>query len=190
DLIHWKDLPIALYPGPEKMVYSGATLVEEDRVIAMYNGVGIGTMVAVSDDPLLLNWKKIAIPAITNVGEDGKRLPFAVGDANIWKDGSTYYGVTGGGRKSTGPGGIKMRENFLFSSKDLLNWTPMHEFMVNERFLLPGDDAACPYFWPIGKDQHIFFLYSHMTGGQYLIGKYDRKQQLFYPTRHGKANFM
>lgn len=189
DLIHWEDLPVALYPAPEKMVYSGATLVEEDRVIAMYNGVGIGTMVAVSNDPLLLNWKKIAIPAITNISEDGKRLPFHVGDANIWKVDSVYYAVTGGGRKATGPGGIRMRENYLFSSNNLIDWVPRHEFMVNERFLLPGDDAACPYFWPIG-DQYIFFLYSHMTGGQYLIGDYDKEKQLFYPTQHGKSNFM
>lgn len=189
DLIHWIDLPVALYPVPENMVYSGATFVEEGRVVAMYNGVGIGTMVAVSSDPLLLNWEKIAIPALTNIDKSGNRLPFSVGDANIWKIDDTYYSVTGGGRKATGPGGLRMRESWLFSSKDLVNWTPRHEFMVNERFLLPGDDAACPYFWPIGN-QYIFFLYSHMTGGQYLIGDYDKEKQLFYPKQHGKSNFM
>lgn len=178
DLINWKDLPIAIFPDPERMVYSGGTYVEEDRVIAMYNGVGIGTMIAVSDDPLLLNWEKIAIPAIPNTG-----------DANIWKEGDTYYSTVGGRRAPTGPGGLMMRENILYSSKDLKNWERHHEFMVNERFTLPGDDGACPYFWPIG-DKYIFFIYSHMTSGQYFIGDYDKEKQLFYPTKHGRANFM
>ena len=58
DLVHWRDLPLAIYPSPEEKVFSGTTLVEDDRVIAIYHGVGAGTMVAVSDDPLLLNWRK------------------------------------------------------------------------------------------------------------------------------------
>ena len=53
DLIHWRDLPYAIYPNPEEKCYSGATLVEEDRVIAMYHGTQVGNMVAVSRDPLL-----------------------------------------------------------------------------------------------------------------------------------------
>ncbi|HRP57369.1 glycoside hydrolase family 32 protein [Agriterribacter sp.] len=64
DLIHWKDLPYAIYPGPERAVYSGATLVEENRVIAMYHGTEVGNMVAVSNDPLLLNWEKLSGNAV------------------------------------------------------------------------------------------------------------------------------
>ena len=59
DLIHWQDLPYAIYPNPERCCYSGATLVEDDRVIAMYHGTTVGNMVAVSSDPLLLNWQKV-----------------------------------------------------------------------------------------------------------------------------------
>ena len=58
DLIHWRDLPYAIYPNPERCCFSGATLVEEDRVIAMYHGTEVGNMVAVSSDPLLLNWEQ------------------------------------------------------------------------------------------------------------------------------------
>lgn len=57
DLIHWRDLPYATYPNPERAVFSGTTLVEENRVIAMYHGTRIGNMVATSSDPLLLNWR-------------------------------------------------------------------------------------------------------------------------------------
>ena len=58
DMIHWKDLPLAIYPDIEYAVFSGSSLVEEDRVIAMYHGFGIGNMIATSSDPLLLNWEK------------------------------------------------------------------------------------------------------------------------------------
>ncbi|HJO83461.1 MAG TPA: glycoside hydrolase family 32 protein, partial [SAR202 cluster bacterium] len=54
DLIHWRDLPYAIYPDPEECCFSGATLVEDDRVIAMYHGTQAGNMIAVSSDPLLL----------------------------------------------------------------------------------------------------------------------------------------
>ena len=53
DLIHWRDLPYAIYPNPEECCFSGATLVEEERVIAIYHGTKVGNMVAVSHDPLL-----------------------------------------------------------------------------------------------------------------------------------------
>ena len=60
DLVHWRDLPYCIYPNPERCCYSGSTLVEKDRVLAMYHGPEAGNMVAVSSDPLLLNWKKVS----------------------------------------------------------------------------------------------------------------------------------
>ncbi len=60
DLVHWEDLPLAIYPGIENCCFSGSTLVEEDRVIAMYHGTSAGSMIAISNDPLLLNWEKIS----------------------------------------------------------------------------------------------------------------------------------
>ena len=42
DLIQWRDLPYAIYPDPENACFSGATLVEGDRVIAMYHGTEVG----------------------------------------------------------------------------------------------------------------------------------------------------
>ena len=64
DLIHWEDLPYAIYPNPERCCFSGSTLVEDDRVIAMYHGTMVGNMVAVSSDPLLLNWEKVTGQAV------------------------------------------------------------------------------------------------------------------------------
>ena len=90
DLVHWRDLPYAIYPDPEECCFSGATLVEQDRVIAMYHGTKAGNMVAVSSDPLLLNWEKVAgKPVIPILNPDGSAPPYRVFDPCIWKEGDT-----------------------------------------------------------------------------------------------------
>ena len=59
DLIHWHDLPVALYPDTELHCFSGQVVVEEDRVAAIYHGKKSGNAIATASDPLLLNWKKV-----------------------------------------------------------------------------------------------------------------------------------
>ena len=84
DLIHWLDLPYAIYPNPERCCFSGTTLVEDNRVIAMYHGTEVGNMVAISNDPLLLNWEKITGQAVIPIqSPDGSLLPYNVFDPCI-----------------------------------------------------------------------------------------------------------
>ena len=187
DLIHWRDLPYAIYPGPERAVFSGATLVEEDRVIAMYHGTEVGNMVAVSSDPLLLNWEKVSGDAVIPLkSTTGFSLPYSVFDPSIWKKDGIYYSLSAG-RTKTGPGNRPVRANYLFRSKDLEKWEYMHEFIEDDRFTLIGDDGACPYFWPIG-DRYIMNFFSHMSGGQYLLGDYDKENDKFVVTSAGRFN--
>ena len=188
DLIHWKDLPYAIYPSPERAVFSGGALVEEDRVIAMYHGTEVGNMVAVSSDPLLLNWEKVTNDAVIPIrSKTGFPLPYSVFDPSIWKSNGVYYSLSAG-RAPHGPGGKQVPVGYLFRSKDLANWEYMHEFVENDRFTLIGDDYACPYFWPIGN-RYIMPFFSHMSGGQYLLGDYDTARNKFVVTNGGKFNF-
>jgi beta-fructofuranosidase len=97
DLIHWKDLPLAIYPNPEEKCFSGQTLVEKDRVIAAYPGNNYGLIIAVSSDPLLLNWKKLEMkPVNATTGQPTKR---PMGDACIWREGEFYYVISGGKKR-------------------------------------------------------------------------------------------
>ncbi len=189
DLIHWRDLPFAIYPNPEYQCYSGAALVEEDRVIAMYHGTRLGNMVATSSDPLLLNWEKVTdgAPISMYPGADGKPLPYRVFDPCIWKKDDMYYALSGG-QLSRGPGGKYTRANWLFRSKDLAAWEYLHPFIEDDQYSLVGDDGACPYFWPIG-DKHIYLQFSHMSGGKYLIGDYQKDRDKFVVTAGGDFNF-
>ncbi|MDR8393411.1 glycoside hydrolase family 32 protein [Aliifodinibius sp. S!AR15-10] len=188
DLVHWRDLPLAIYPGPERASYSGSALVEEDRVIVMYHGPRAGNMVAVSEDPLLLNWEKVTDEAVISLDDStGFPLPYAVYDPNIWKKDGVYYSISGG-RAKEGPAGKPIPKGYLFRSKDLEHWQYMHSFVEDDHFTMIGDDYACPYFWPIG-DRYIMPFYSHMSGGQYLLGEYDKERDKFIASDHGHFNF-
>ena len=85
DLVHWQDLPIAIYPDIEEKCYSGSARVEQDRVLACYHGTSAGTMIASSSDPLLLNWQKI--PGNPVIPENETALPgdpYKIGDPCLW----------------------------------------------------------------------------------------------------------
>ncbi len=189
DLIHWRDLPYAIYPNPEEKVYSGSALVEEDRVIAMYHGTKLGNMVATSSDPLLLNWEKVTKDraSIPIAQPNGDPWPYRIFDPCIWKKEDMYYALSGG-QKKEGPGGKNIRANWLFKSANLADWEYMGPFVENDLYSLVGDDGACPYFWPIG-DQHMLLYFSHMSGGKYMIGDYEKARDKFVVTDGGDFNF-
>ncbi|MDP7251783.1 MAG: glycoside hydrolase family 32 protein [Planctomycetota bacterium] len=188
DLVRWEDLPLAIFPGIEDKCFSGSTFVEEERVIAMYHGTSAGNMVAVSDDPLLLNWEKIpGNPVVPMIDTDVKGLPYRVYDPCIWGEEDGYYSLSGS--YIDGPVFANCRAMpHLFFSQDLSRWTYLGQFVEGDTFTQPGEDCAVPYFWPIG-DKHILIFASHQRGSQYLIGDYDKVGHRFHPFAHGRFNF-
>ncbi|MCG2660064.1 MAG: glycoside hydrolase family 32 protein [Kiritimatiellae bacterium] len=191
DLVHWQDLPLALYPGIEEACWSGSTLVEENRVIAMYHGhcgTRAGNMVAVSGDPLLLNWEKIpGNPVIPKMNADETGRPYQVYDPCIWKEEDGYYALSGTYWDGVIRGNCRMVQH-LFFSQDLTRWIYLGPFVEGDKFTAPGEDGACPYFWPIG-DKHILLFCSHQRGSQYLLGDYNKVHHRFRPFAHGRFNF-
>lgn len=206
DLIHWRDLPYAILPGPEEACWSGSTWVEQDRVIAIYHGHKLGNIVAVASDPMLLHWEKMTgttvIPnpcPIWTRTTGGEKMPGVGGnpvpagainfiyDPCIWKKDGVYYS-TSGGTLPHGPSGRRTRAQFLFRSPDLVKWDYLHPFVENDVYGLVGDDGGCPYFWPIG-DRHILLHFSHMSGAHYLLGDYDTARDKFVVTYGGSFTF-
>lgn len=193
DLVHWHDLPLAIYPDIEEKCFSGSTLVEPDRVIAMYHGKRAGNMVAMARDALLLNWEKLEEnPVIPLVDADERGYPYRVFDPCIWKEEDGYFCLSGSyqdGKISA----MKFRQGcrpvaHLFSSQDLRHWAYRGPFVEGETHTDPGEDAAVPYFWPL-SDKHILLFASHMRGSQYHLGDYDRERHRFKPFTHGRFNF-
>lgn len=181
DLIHWEDLPYALAPEQDKGCWSGAAFVEENRVIAMYHGHEYGNIVAVSEDPLLLHWEKVGLLPI---GTDGS---YAVFDPCIWKEDDGFYYALSGSASPQVEGGRNVRTEYLFRSADLRDWEYLHPLVKGDFDCIPGEDGACPYFWPIG-DKHILLHYSHHSGGKYLIGRYDREAHRLLGLNGGSFN--
>lgn len=193
DLVYWQDLPLAIYPDIEHKCFSGSTLVESDRVIAIYHGKQAGNMIAVARDPLLLNWQKLSSnPVIPIVEADDSGYPYRVFDPCIWAEEDGYYALSGT-QKDGGNRSMRFRKDcqmveHLFFSKDLQSWRYEGQFVDGGRYTQRGEDGAVPYFWPLG-DKHILLFASHMRGSQYFLGDYDRARRKFNPFLHGRFNF-
>lgn len=197
DLVHWKDLPLAIYPDKEYAVFSGSSLVEDGRVIAIYHGRSIGNMIATSSDPLLLNWEKLKRDPVIPILEqqyDSETMghPYAIFDPFIWKDETGYYALSGtfyGDQNQRGRSYRNQMVEHLFHSQDLEHWSYMGELAPGGFPQIPlGNDGACPYFWPIGN-RYVLFFFSHSTGSYALVGDLDPITHRFTPDRMHKFNF-
>lgn len=194
DLIHWEDLPVALYPDPGKLrasqVYSGSALAESNRVLVIYHSTGKGNTIASSSDPLLLNWKKIikepnlaTIPL--NRDENDFGSPYRVWDPFLWKEGKTYYSLSGVFMGKNGKEYEHKRTAIwhLFSSENLLDWNYSGDFLENDKFTEVGDDGSCSYFWPLGN-KHLLIFFSHRNGSQHILGTFDKTRKKFIAESH------
>lgn len=182
DLLHWMDLPKAIVREKEKDCWSGMTLVEEDRVLAVYFGLGKGIMLAVSQDPYLIHWEKQndGEPIIPIPTEEPEKSQYIVFDPCIFKNGDTYV-VLSGKYYINEHSGRRQRQCFKFESKDLVNWEFKGRFIENDQFSLPDDDNACPYFVKC-DGRHAMFSYSHFSGPKVTIGDYDAERNVFVAT--------
>jgi len=182
DLVHWRDLPIALGPdtGPEDSCYSGQALVEDDRVVLMYHGPGAGNSIATADGSLLVDWEKSAHNPVIPTGEDEE---YRVFDPEIFELDGTYYSLSGA---YTGEQYVDSSPAvYLFSSEDLTEWEYEHPFLQDERFTGPGEDATVPNLIEI-DDRHVLLCFSHHRGAHYYVGDLDTETMRFEPSAHGR----
>ena len=198
DRIHWIDLPMALRPIDELACGSGGVLLEEDRAIAAYPGdfpdrKGAFVGLAESVDDLLIHWRRLSQshPVMT-YNDDGSRNPYVAFDPYLWKTDDTYYLLVAAGgslpHETLDTDKRDFRNFNLFTSKDLSNWVYHHPILENDRYSALGDDGACPYFLSVNHGKHVLFHYSHMSGGQYIVGTYDQQQMKFYAENGGAFN--
>lgn len=190
DLVHWKELPLAIVPDPdggnELSSWSGAIAIHDNMAVAMYYGYhgAMGLYCQTSTDPLLLQWNRVKTgPCIPcgGVGPEQTRIPYAVYpgvyDPFIWWEDGQYYALSAGVKFLRN--GARVREEYLFSSKDLLEWKYLHPLLQNDRFGSVNDDGACPYFCKIGEDMRMLLFFSHGNGPEYMIGYWDKETQKF-----------
>ncbi len=182
DLVHWLDLPIALAPDPDgpdrDACASGAAFDHNGTPTIIYHGLDKhgdsgGNCIVTGDDDLI-RWQKHPNNPVIPIHKPEDE--YYVFDPCAWKEGDTYYSLSGKYSKRGGD------TAFLFQSKDLVQWQYVGEFYE------PGaeNDCAVPNFFPLG-DRHMLLFASHKRGAQYYLGTYaDHK---FYPQEHGRMAY-
>ncbi len=189
DLVYWRDLPPALYPDQERHCFSGQTLVEPDRVIAIYHGTESGNSIATASDPMLLNWKKHPDnPVIPIIPVDENGAPYRVFDPCIWREEDGYYSLSGVYKDGQCSVDCRLADH-LFRSKDLARWEHLGPLIEDGFHTEPGEDGAVPNFWPVGNGKHMLLFFSHKRAGQYYVGDYDRTTHRLIPDYHGRMNY-
>jgi fructan beta-fructosidase len=166
DLVHWKELPIALYPDEHGAMFSGSAVVdwkntagfqtgEEKALICIFTAAGqpFTQGIAYSNDRGR-TWTKYAhnpvLPHIAGENRDPKVIWYAPEEKWImalYLDKSDYA---------------------LFSSRDLKQWQRMSGVTI------PGT-SECPEFFEIpldGNRENARWIF-YGGNGRYLIGKFD-----------------
>jgi len=166
DLVHWKELPIALYPDEHGTMFSGSAVVDwnntagfqagaEPPLVAMFTAAGkpFTQEIAFSNDRGRTWTKYEKNPVLGHIAAEN-RDPKVVWFAPQKKWVMALY--------------LDHNDYALFSSRDLKNWQKLSDLN------LPGD-SECPNFFevPLDGDVHNTRWVFYGANGVYLVGKFD-----------------
>lgn len=206
NLVHWRNLGIALAPtpgGPDKngcwtgsavivngvptLVYTGGTWsAESERVERQKGLIPERQMVAVAADPNdvnLMKWIKIPENPVLAAPPAGLTVA-GWRDPCVWKEGDTWYMVIGSGE--VGKGGMAL----LYSSPDIKHWTYLHPLAVAKPDPSPQDPTRpfgamweCPDFFSLDSQPVLLVA----RGNSYLTGTYSDHR--FQQERGGEIDY-
>lgn len=169
DLIHWKELPIALYPDmPYENgggCFSGSALERDGTLYLMYTSVskeqGQTQSMAVSEDGLRFV-KLPENPVIAHSPLDLNNRDFR--DPKIFPYGKEYRMVCGSGVDG-------LASVLLFRSDDLLHWQYMNPIFQSREY---GPVPECPDLFPLGDKWVLLFSRMDETRSvQFVVGDFD-----------------
>jgi sucrose-6-phosphate hydrolase SacC (GH32 family) len=166
DLVHWKELPVALYPDQHGTMFSGSAVIDwnnttgfqtgkEKPLVAMFTAAGrpFTQGIAFSNDRGRTWTKYERNPVLAHIAAEN-RDPKVVWYAPEKKWVMALY--------------LDKSDYALFSSPDLKLWQKLSDVA------LPGD-SECPDFFEIaveGTPNHRRWVF-YGASGTYLVGKFD-----------------
>ena len=169
DLVHWKELPIALYPDEHGTMYSGSAVVDwnntagfqkgnEPALVAMFTAAGkpFTQGLAFSNDRGRTWTKYENNPVVQHIAAEN-RDPKVIWYASDKKWVMALY--------------LDHSDYALFASRDLKHWEKLCDVTI------PGD-SECPEFFEIpvaGNSQDTRWIF-YGANGRYLIGGFDGKK--------------
>lgn len=176
DLIHWEELPIALFPDQpyenQGGCFSGSAIVKDNRLYLIYTSVGGGKQtqsVAFSDDGI--HFEKYPHNPVISGCPQGY---YNFRDPKISYFNGCYHLVIGAGNSRIG-------QVLLYTSQDILHWEYQGVLYENRN---ETPCIECPDFFPLG-DRYVL-SYSrmgtrrHKPGQIFVIGDFNGKQLVNY----------
>ena len=207
DMVHWKNVPIALSPtpgGPDADgCWTGTALVQDGHVALLYTGVQAALedeatikngalslretqCVASATDPDLKTWSKIQSPLILAPPRELDVNGFR--DPSPWRMGDWWYTVIGSGVINRG-GAI-----LLYRSKDCRRWEYIriliHRDWDGDGKFDPFDPQEVwerPEFFPLG-DRYVL-SYSAQGKAFWRSGKLDTEGMFFRVEQSGILDY-
>lgn len=200
DLVHWKDVPEAIFPEDNEVapdgIWSGsATFDAEGRPVLVYTfgnwskernqGVALAFPKDPSD-PELKAWSPL--PRTTIEQQEGQGITGEFRDPFAWRDAESgkWYMLVGSG--ISGKGGTA----WAYESGNLTDWSPKGAFYLSDYDAYPflGDKWELPVFLPLGKypdgeTRYVFIVspkgYRQNVEVYYWLGRFDRENCRFIP---------
>jgi beta-fructofuranosidase len=177
DLVHWRDLPIALEPTPggvdEHGVFSGCAVDDDGVPTLLYTGVrqpAVGPRVelpclATSSDAELRTWQKYSQnPVIVSPPLNVDVLGFR--DHSVWKEDGAWYQLIGSGIRDAGGTAL------LYRSPDLRHWAYVHPILIGDSSQT-GEMWECPDLFRVGDEHALVVSPIPMRKALYFLGSFD-----------------
>jgi beta-fructofuranosidase len=168
DLVHWRDLPIALSPTPggpdQEGCWSGGAVLDRGVPTIVYRGrLGGETAVCVAtSSDGLLTWDKY--PGNPVIAEATRKEDIPAGDPYVWREGDHWYCVMG---SHTGSGGAAV----IYRSPDLLQWEYLGPLLTGRK-QETGPSWEVVNFFKLG-DRHVLTASLYQTWKSiYFAGTY------------------
>lgn len=195
DLVHWTELPIALFPDDIGMAFSGSAVVDYNNttgfgingqppIIAIYtsarteNGIDIQEQSIAYSNDKGRTWKKY----------DGNPViptPIAPGESADFRDPKVFWYDEGSGKGHWVMTIVQHDEARVFTSPDLKNWTQTDSVRsaTNLDITDPNGDWECPEIFPLQVDGGVTKKWvmtvsinpgvKYGSGTVYMIGDFD-----------------
>lgn len=201
DMVHWKDIPMALTPEKDEVdpdgCWSGSACYDENGVPALFftagndnmspnQMTGLARSTFLEDgDVNLTSWKKHSVPVTIQQEAVGMKMG-DFRDPFVWKDGDLWYQLVGTATDTQGGAAA------IYTSNNLTDWKYKGIFYVSQHEQYPflGPIWELPVFLPIGQNEKgetkYVFLISPIGQGAdvevfYWIGAWDRENLRFIP---------
>jgi beta-fructofuranosidase len=196
DLVHWRDLPIAIETEADDLapdgIWSGNAAYDEDGLPVLFftagnssekpnQMTGLARSTYREDQDIdLKKWKKHPVPVTiqpNNMGlhHDGFRDPF------VWKEGEIWYQIVGTGIEGVSGAAI------LFTSDNLVDWECKGLLYddKDQEYPFLGEVWELPILLPLGKGKHLFIISPVGRNADvevfYWIGTWDKHRYRFIP---------